>query len=241
MSATLYAYAFFPVPPAEMVDVLEQTEGLSDSIQVIVAKGSSIAAAVEPLADLKVLESSDEVLLRSALRHDQVICHLFSQLQVLPLRFGTCFVSREKLQDHLLAKQADYQQTLAAITGLAEYMLKAYALPQPVAEESLQQGSLTGTAYLLAKKQEYLRQQQIQTQLEVELTSLQQLWPSTWPQRSIDSQGEEQLRIYFLLSPEHYQQALRLTEEWLQHHPYWRLEWSTALPPYHFVQSPSLS
>ncbi|MDX2273187.1 MAG: GvpL/GvpF family gas vesicle protein [Cyanobacteriota bacterium] len=239
MAETLYTYAFFPVPDAAIVDAIEQTEGLAGSIQVVAPQGGMIAAAVERLSDLAYLESSDEMLLRSALRHDQVICQLFSQLQVLPLRFGTCFVSREKLQSHLLAKQVDYSEALSSIVGRAEYLLKVFA---PSEVQPLDPSTTTsGTAYLLAKKQAYARLQAQAAEQAALLNEIQELWPLDWPRQTISPQTDEILRIYFLLSAVEYHHALTITKEWLEAHEGWKLEWSTALPPYHFVQSPALS
>ncbi len=242
MTEVLYTYAFFAVPPQETATRLNQIQGLSESIQVFAPEHSPIAAAIEPLGDLSDLESSDEILLRSALRHDQVICQLFAQLHVLPLRFGTCFVSPDKLQAHLLARQTDYQQTLATIQGRAEYLLKAIVAESPdptnVLEETHAHASgNSGTAYLLARKQAFLRQQQWAQQIQQEIEQLQHLWPQQWPQYATPPQGEETLRQYFLLSLDQYRQALDLSQTWMADHDHWQLEWSTALPPYHFVQS----
>ncbi|NJK63129.1 MAG: gas vesicle protein GvpW [Synechococcaceae cyanobacterium SM2_3_1] len=205
-----------------------------NSIQILGEKQSPIAAAVEPLADVELLQSSDETLLRSALRHDQVICQLFSYLQVLPLRFGTCFVSQEKLQEHLQVHQHNYHQALQQIRGRAEYLLKATVKTPP--DPSVAPVLSTGTAYLLAKKQGYLQQQQRQEILDKELTALQSLWPQEWPRHSVLPQGEERCRLYFLLDVNQYQEAQGHSHSWQAQHPDWTLDWSTALPPYHFVQ-----
>jgi hypothetical protein len=127
----LYTYAFLPMPDAPLWHFIQQTQGIRGPLQVFSPTGGRIAAAVEPMPDPASLQASDEVLLRSALRHDQVICRLFAQMPLLPLRFGTCFLSAEKLGSHLLAQQAEYEQALAAIGGRAEYCLKGKLSPQP--------------------------------------------------------------------------------------------------------------
>ncbi|MEN9225639.1 MAG: GvpL/GvpF family gas vesicle protein [Thermostichus sp. HHBFW_bins_43] len=233
-NSPLYTYAFFPQPDAELVQFIQATEGIQRSVQVLAPLGSRIAAAVEPMRDPESLQASDEVLVRSALRHDQVICRLFAQLPVLPLRFGTCFLSAEKLGSHLLARQAEYEHTLAAIEGRAEYCLKGVVQSSP---QPGPQPSLSGTAYLLARKQAYLQQQQAQEQQEQELAQLQQLWPSNWRVHTADPQAEEALRLYFLLTPAEREEAAQIAQAWLAQHPHWRLHWSTPLPPYHFVCS----
>ncbi|MGQ9838187.1 MAG: GvpL/GvpF family gas vesicle protein [Cyanobacteriota bacterium] len=233
-ASPLYTYAFLPQPDPELLQFIQQTEGMQQSVQVVAPVGSRIAAAVEPMRDPKSLQVSDEVLVRSALRHDQVICRLFAQIPVLPLRFGTCFLSAEKLESHLLARQAQYEQTLAALWGRAEYCLKGRVQPQPQPDP---QPSLSGTAYLLARKQAYLQQQQAQARLEEEMAQLQQLWPATWPIQAVAPQSDETLRLYFLLTPAEKQQADCISQAWLAQHPDWRLDWSSPLPPYHFVRA----
>lgn len=235
MTAAIYTYAFFPVPSPERLGEVEKIEGLSQSVQTVIPDGSRIAAVVEPLADPQYLESSDEILLRSALRHDQVICQLFAQFQVLPLCFGTCFVSQERLQEHLLAHQSAYEQALAALTGRAEYLLKAYRSTPSASTPSESGQPVSGTAYLLAKKQEYLRQHQAQTQREAEIEAFKHHWPPSWPQQWVEPQGNESIRLYFLLSSTEFDQAQILTQTWLTTQPHWQVEWSSALPPYHFV------
>jgi hypothetical protein len=110
INSPLYTYAFFPQPAPELLPFIRQTEGIHRSVQVFSPAGSRIAAAVEPMQDPESLQVSDEVLVRSALRHDQVICRLFAQMPVLPLRFGTCFLSAERLGSHLLSRQTEYEQ-----------------------------------------------------------------------------------------------------------------------------------
>jgi hypothetical protein len=84
INSPLYTYAFFPQPAPELLPFIRQTEGIHRSVQVFSPAGSRIAAAVEPMQDPESLQVSDEVLVRSALRHDQVICRLFAQMPVLP-------------------------------------------------------------------------------------------------------------------------------------------------------------
>jgi len=228
----LYTYAFLPTPDAPLWHFIQQTQGIRGPLQVFSPRGGRIAAAVEPMPDPASLQASDEVLVRSALRHDQVICRLFAQMPLLPLRFGTCFLSAEKLGSHLLAQQAEYEQALAAIGGRAEYCLKGKLSPQPSPDP---QPAPSGTAYLLARKQAYLQQRQAQERQEQELAALQQLWPSTWPVQRGDPQPGEVLRLYFLLTPAEREAAAQLAQTWVAAHPRWQLDWSPPLPPYHFV------
>jgi hypothetical protein len=228
----LYTYAFLPTPGASLCQFIQQTPGIQQPLQVFSPPGGRIAAAIEPLPDPAALQASDEVLLRSALRHDEVLCRLFAQTPLLPLRFGTCFLSAEKLGAHLLTQQAEYEQALAVLGKRAEYCLKG-RVHTPLPGDPPPAPS--GTAYLLARKQAYLQQRQAQEQQQQELAVLQQLWPPNWPVQRGDPQSGEVLRLYFLLTPAEREVAAQLTQTWLAEHPHWQLDWSPPLPPYHFV------
>ncbi len=233
-SSPLYTYAFLPRPGASLCQFIQQIPGLQQPLQVFSPPGVRIAAAVEPLPDPAALQASEEVLLRSALRHDQVLCWLFTQTPLLPLRFGTCFLSAEKLEAHLLTQQAEYEQALAVLGGRAEYCLKGRVQTQLPRDP---QPAPSGTAYLLARRQAYLHQRQAQEQRQQELALLQQLWPPNWPVQKGDPQPGEGLRLYFLLTPAEREVAAQLTQTWLAEHPHWQLDWSPPLPPYHFVEA----
>ncbi len=209
----LYTYAFLPLPSRQQLTSLGTIWGFSHAIQLLIPAHSGIAAAVEPLTTLTDLQESDETLLRFALRHDQVICQLFKSLAVLPLDFGTCFRSADKLQMHLQHHHLAYLNRLDLIQGRAEYRLTAkLLLPAWV---------------VLDQTQPWLSPYAIQ--------ELQSVWPTIWPSYSANPQGLESIRSYFLLSPGEYQEALQLSKHWMQDHPTWQLNWTTALPPYHFV------
>jgi hypothetical protein len=221
MSSLLYAYAFFPKPSDAQAAEIQSIMGMTQPIQVVADVNSSIAAAVEPLADPSCLNSSDEIFLRSALRHDQVICQLSSSQEVLPLQFGTCFLSSEKLLLHLSHEQTNYQKKFSAIRGRAEYMLKAFVISEDLSLD-------------LSLSEDALERQVIS-----ESETLEALWPTEWSIYKSEPQGSEILRLCFLLSPQEYEDCLRVSSIWMQKYPHWILRWSTALPPYHFMQ-PSL-
>ena len=232
MTSVVYAYAFLATPSPEQKVELEAIEGLQEQIQII-SGPTPMAAAVEANIDLDAMKASDTVLLRSALRHDQVICQLFGHTSVIPLRFGTGFVSTDKLQDHLQQQASLYQQTLDSLSGRAEYLLKVFAPPEP---DVAPVAAASGTAYLLARRQAYQNQQAYLQTLEQASQSLTDLWPASWPRQALDPHGEECSRITFLLDPEQYQQAVAQAQDWQQEHEGWRLDWGGGLPPYHFVQ-----
>ncbi|MFN9399427.1 MAG: GvpL/GvpF family gas vesicle protein, partial [Dolichospermum sp.] len=119
--------------------------------QVILINGSGIAAIVEPGISLESFQNNDEKIIQIALSHDRVICELFQQVTVLPLRFGTCFASRNNLLNYLELHRQEYQDKLEKINGRIEFTLKL--IPQTMEEPApLERG---GRDYFLAKNHRY--------------------------------------------------------------------------------------
>ncbi|GAB4217090.1 MAG: hypothetical protein OHK0012_20700 [Synechococcales cyanobacterium] len=230
-----YTFAFFATPLPAQCREMQQIEGFQGSLEIV--SGDGLTAAGETLEDVNILQRSDEVLLRSALRHDQVICQLFSMTPVLPLRFGTCFRSVDKLLDYLGQHHQVYRQCLEQLGERAEYLLKAFV---ETSAESLVSTPASGTDYLRTRRQQFLQQQHTQQQVSQEQDNLKQLWPLPWPRLTLPPQGDEQHREYFLLSPAEAEEALHLSQNWQAQYPHWQLQWSTALPPYHLLPLPMI-
>lgn len=227
MAAVIYAYAFLALrDPWPDLDI----EGIEGNIEIIAAEG--LGAAVERDVDLEALQASDQTLLKGALRHDGVICQLFAQGSLIPLRFGTGFVSVETLQQHLQEQAQVYHQALAQLEGRAEYLIKVFAPPDTVVDPA---PASTGTAYLLARRQAFQQQQAQVQRRQQALAELKALCPSVWPQRPLDPQAEECWRLALLLDPCQYQEAMAISQAWLADYADWQLDWSMPLPPYHFV------
>ncbi|NJN57583.1 MAG: gas vesicle protein [Leptolyngbyaceae cyanobacterium SL_5_9] len=222
----MYTYAFFPRSKV----LLELPEGILGSLALI--DGAYLSAVVELGLEAEQLQASDEQLMQAVLAHDRVIRELFRQTVVLPLRFGTYFVSREGLLEHLEARSSEYLKKLANLQGKAEYVLKLVPLELP--EESIA-SDLKGKDYFLAKKQRYQsqteQQQQRQNELERVMRAIAQHYPDSI--RSEPKDGVE--RIYLLgsflasFTPHH---SLPI---WQSQCPHWQLSLGEALPPYHFV------
>lgn len=222
----MYTYAFLPrseVPP-------ELPEGILGSLSLV--NGAYLSAVVELEIQAEQLQSSDEQLMQAVLAHDRVIRELFRRTVVLPLRFGTYFVSRKGLLEHLEARSSEYLQKLANLQGKAEYVLKLTPVEQ--SQPSIE-ADLKGKDYFLAKKQRYQSQAEQQQQQQNELEQLMQAIAEHYPGsvRSEPKDGVE--RIYLLASflstftPHH-----RLPS-WQSQCPHWQLTLGEALPPYHFV------
>jgi hypothetical protein len=105
------------------------------------------------------------------LTHDRILCELFNQTTIFPLRFGTIFRSSADLIAHLNQRQKEYLTKLNQFEGKAEYTLKVLPLDAPVPKTDPQ---AKGKAYLLAKKQRFSIVQEFQTQQNREWENLQQ-------------------------------------------------------------------
>ena len=79
----VYVYGVCHCPTTEVTPPL----GLEREIQIICV--DQIAAIVEFGIDLEALQSDDQRLLNAVLSHDRVVCDLFQQFTILPIRFGT--------------------------------------------------------------------------------------------------------------------------------------------------------
>lgn len=145
----MYTYAFFPTAntPAQL------PEGIANSLHLVTV--DQLAALVEPDLSIEVLQSSDDLLMQAVLCHDQVIREMFEQTPLLPLRFGTYFVSHQGLVEHLETHHREYLEKLKKIAGQAEFLLKLKPLTVP---EFAIPNELKGRDYFLAKKQQYQMQ-----------------------------------------------------------------------------------
>ncbi|NJN85486.1 MAG: hypothetical protein HC881_03200 [Leptolyngbyaceae cyanobacterium SL_7_1] len=118
----MYTYAFLH----RQTSIADLPFGIVGSLQRV--DTPSLSAVVETQVDLDLVQQSDDRLVQAVLAHDRVIQHLFSQTTVLPLRFGTCFVSHEALLEHLHFHDTDYLAKLNTLANKAEYVLKAIPL-----------------------------------------------------------------------------------------------------------------
>ena len=224
---SIYTYAFLTISQ----DDLELPEGIGGSLH-LVASGQ-LGAVVEPNLDVATLQQSDDRLIQAVLHHDQVLRELFDQTPILPLRFGTQFLSEAALADYLHHHQADYQSKLTALAGKAEYTLKAIQqeLPPPSIPTETK-----GKEYFLAKKRLYQVQLEQQAQQQQEFVQLQDTIAQTYtPVITSDAQNDNIERLYLLIDRQSEPELLTHLQSWRSLCPGWQLELSEALPPYHFV------
>jgi hypothetical protein len=198
----LYTFAFLkrPLPP----EIPTGWQGCSvEFIEV-----GDLAAAVDPTLPWEQIQSRDEELLKAALLHDRVICDLFRQQPVLPLQFGTVFVSLEGIELHLQRKAEQYQEQIQNFVGMGEYTLKiAPALVENVDEE----------------------------QPERERFTLQEYLEKDYPDlvEGIPQRGIERLHILIPVQQEAHLHAQ--VAEYQQRCTCWDLDLQGPMPPYHFA------
>ncbi|NDJ17789.1 GvpL/GvpF family gas vesicle protein [Myxacorys almedinensis] len=223
----MYTYAFFKTPKT---DWQFEQDGIAGQVQVV--RTLALSALVEPNVDLDEIQQNDHRLVQAVLTHDRIICDLFWATTILPLRFGTCFVSPENLLQHLEANQDKYLAKLNQFEGKAEYRLKL--VPSDDAQPELD-SALKGKDYFLAKKQRYQQQLHQQTQQQQELRTLLDAIAQSYPNHLLKKTGSEDEKIYLLVNREAEDTLYTRLELWQSLCPTWELTLGDALPPYHFV------
>ena len=220
----MYVYAFLKAP----VDDIELPMGIEESSTLVVC--GQLAALAEPALSLDSLQQTDERLMRAVMDHDRVIQELFQTTTVLPLRFGTSFLSQAHLISHLEEKQTLYWEQLQKLEDKAEYLVKLLPYAYKPEAESTEK---TGRSYFLAKKRRYEAQSTYQEQQRQEFNDFCQFLHAQ-PCEIVQGKGDEEVERLFLL-------LQRSQEEWfrqlLHNHTAhcWQIHIGEALPPYHFV------
>ncbi len=230
----MYTYAFLPNLPRS----LELPFGIAAAVELL--RVNDLAAIVEPHLAAETLNETDDRLMRAIVAHDRVIRQMFQQTSLLPLRFGTQFVSRQGLVEHLEKHQSEYVAKLALVEGRAEYLLKLISVSwveTPIAPD------LKGKQYFLAKKQAYQAQTDWQQQQQVELQDIAEAIARQYPDwvrgdSSNAAQGDAPGKIErFYILGDRIQERL-LYEDlkiWQRQHSAWEISLEAPLPPYHFV------
>lgn len=221
----MYTYAFLHQPPA-----LELPSGIAGSLQLV--REGQLAALVEPTLTLETVQQNDDQLIQAVLRHDRIIRSLFEQTALLPLRFGTYFISQEKLREHLQTHAAEYLEKLSQVEGKAEYTLRLTPVEVPEPTISTE---LAGRHYFLAKKQWFQTQQEHLQQQRDEFEQLKASLTETYSHVLVGEPRDGVERIYFLCDRHDESLLLTALQRWQSHCPHWTLTLDEGLPPYHFV------
>lgn len=227
----MYIYAFIKAPQTP----LELPQGIAGKLQVLIVE--NLAAIVEPdltLQKIEIILEEDRLLQRAYVSYGLVICEIFRQTTLLPLKFYHCFADSESLIQHLSEHQVTYLQQLERLEGKGEYILRL--TPQPIPEPVIDY-TAKGRDYFLAKKQRYQFQQDFKTQQAQELDLLLEAITQVYPDTITSDCSSESPKIYLLV----HQQAVDLLHQhqatWQKLAPRWNLTLGEAIPPYDFLSS----
>lgn len=221
-----YTYTFLKTPTT----CLELPQGIENPVQIVTV--GDLSAIVEPDLWIESFQEDSDRLLQAVLSHDRVICEVFNQTPVLPLRFGTSFASLKGLQTHLVDCRQVYLEKLESFEGKGEYCIKFNPLTPPK-QPDLPQGG--GRQYFLAKKQYYQQQQDFWTLQASEWETVTQQVVQAYPESRIEPSQEGEGRIYLLISRQEEALLYENLRIWQQTCTLWNLQLGTALPPYHFA------
>ncbi|NUN65060.1 GvpL/GvpF family gas vesicle protein [Pseudanabaena biceps] len=196
-----------------------------------------LVAVVEPDVDIEALKLlPEQSLMQVIVHHDRLICELFSDRTLLPLRFGTAFVSHEALETYLQTEGDRLLASLERLEGYAEFLVTGQAIAPKV-----EMSNLKGKDYLLAKRSQYLQQEQWQSQLQQEVIAYLQILMDNLSEdfkldyQKVEPQSAEDIRVYVLLPRSQVEFLQQSVRSWEQEHSHWQISWSQALPPYHFL------
>jgi hypothetical protein len=231
----LYTFAILlaPVPEAAPLGIMGRP------IQYLLC--DRLVAVIEPDVDIEGLQLlPEQELMQSIIHHDRLVCELFEQRSLLPLRFGTAFVSIEALENYLETEKDRLLASLDRLNGYAEFLVTGTAIAPKIETSS----NLKGKDYLLAKRSQYLQQEQWQSQLQQEVLAYLQILSANLKfaaptyhlqHQTVEPQGSEDLRVYLLLPRSHCQSLQIALQSWQEQHSHWQIAWSQPLPPYHFL------
>jgi hypothetical protein len=225
----MYTYAFLP----SLTHSLELPLGIAEVVELL--RVNNLAALVEPNVAVEALRENDDRLVHAVIAHDRVIRQMFQQTSLLPLRFGTQFVSRQGLVEHLESRQSEYATKLAMFKGRAEYLLKL--IPASFME-TLITADLKGKQYFLAKKRAYQLQTDWQQQQQAELQQIAEAIAQQYPDwvRGDSSQNTHGIERFYILGDRIQERLLyEHLKIWQMQYSAWEISLEEPLPPYHFV------
>lgn len=198
-----------------------------------------LIAAIEPDIDIEELKLlPEQSLMQVIIQHDRLICELFNHRTLLPLRFGTAFVSIGALETYLQTESERLLASLQRLDGYAEFLITGSAIAPKVEAAT----NLKGKDYLLAKRSQYLQQEQWRSQLQKEVLDYRQAITNSLNTeihksefQHAETQGSEDVRIYALLPRSQIEFLQKSLRSWESQHPHWQITWSQPIPPYHFL------
>ncbi len=237
----IYTYAILLVPAPLDLPLLELPLGITGK-QVQYLQCDRLIAVIESDIDVEALNHlPEQALMQAIVQHDRLICELFVERSLLPLRFGTAFVSIDALKTYLQEEQEKLLASLSRLNGYAEFLITGVAITPKAEVET----NLKGKNYLLAKRSQYLQQEQWRSQLQTEVLDYRQTLINSLnseidtaykPEfQQVETQGTEDVRVYGLLPRSQVEMLQQITRSWQEQNSHWQILWSPALPPYHFL------
>ncbi len=225
MTENIYVYATLFSPE----NGLDLPEGIESGVELI--SNSKIAAIIERNISIENLQKTEDTLLQAAIAHDRVIQAIFHQASLLPLRFGTGFVSTNTLLEHLTNNQSQYLKQLQVVNGKVEYNIKF--IPLTFHANNSENQALKGKSYLLAKKKKYQIYQEFLSSQENQWREIKE----NLTQEFLDNiliEEREYLNQIFLLETQN-TKLDTIINTWQKRASKWQITISQPLPCYHFV------
>ncbi len=249
-----------PLFEGELPDAMEGARGL----ELIEREDLAAVACAVPLADygegaldLKLADAAWTAT--RALRHERAVEHFARRATVLPLRFGTIYLSRENVARMLADRAAQLRATLERLKGREEWGLNVYVerarLREQVASlserlremESEAADAPPGRAYLLRKKVDALRDEEARAETRRAASTIESELASKCDgaarlrviKDEAGEQGETAARLAFLVQREGFDEfraaAERLAERYTPLG--FRFELTGPWPAYNFAAS----
>jgi hypothetical protein len=175
-----------PLFDGELPDAMESGRGL----ELVEAEDLAAVACAVPLSDygegaleLKLADAAWTAT--RALRHERAVEHFARRATVVPLRFGTIYLRRENVARMLEERSAQLRPTLSRLKGREEWGLNVYVerarLREQVATlserlremEEAAAAAPPGRAYLLRKKVDTLRDEEVRAEIRRAAASIE--------------------------------------------------------------------
>ncbi len=219
----MYTYAFLASPEI----ALQLPTGINGRLELVYC--DRMAALTEPDANFEQFQQDDDNLVQAALAHDRVMCAVFEQAPLIPLQFGTCFHSRQKLIDHLAKHHDTYLSKLDMLADCVEYCCKLTLRDSPQQREPVDETAVIPTHHPVEDSSANLHNR-VQAERDDILARIAQ----TYPRLVAHTQGDTE-RAYVLIQRAEALELEAKVVRWRSLLSNWKLELGQPLPPYHFV------
>ena len=226
----MYTYAFLAAPD----NTLQLPVGINGRLEMV--HRDRMAALTEPDVDFERLQEDDDALVQAAIAHDRVMCSVFEQVPLIPLQFGTCFHSRQRLLDHLIKHQDTYLSKLDMLADCVEYCCKLTPRQQPSSldEDASISDDVLNQEFSTSLASNSPRESGINGILQAEKNDILARIAQTYPRLVAHTQGDTE-RAYVLIQRAEVLELKEKVIRWRSQLHNWKLELGQPLPPYHFV------